>query len=191
MHLSQSCSVFMNNAFYGHTPNINGLWDLDHSNTHIHNIDAKRCKVNNDNATYLWHCRLGHIGVKRIKKLHKDGLLESLDYESVDAGEPCLMGKMTKTPFSGTRERAIDLLEIIHTDVCSPMSVEARDGYRYFLTLTDDLGRYGYIYLMKHKSETFEKFKEFQSEVENHRNKNKSFYDMIAEVKYLSYEFGL
>ena len=44
---------------------------------------------------------------------------------------------------------------------------------------------------MKHKSETFEKFKEFQSEVENHRNKNKSIYDMIAEVKYLSYEFGL
>ena len=45
---------------------------------------------------------------------------------------------------------------------------------------------------MKHKSETFEKFKEFQSEVENHRNKKiKSFYDMIAEVKYLSYEFGL
>ena len=53
------------------------------------------------------------------------------------------------------------------------MSVEARGGYHYFLTFTDDLSRYGYIYLMKHKSETFEKFKEFQSEVENHRNKNK------------------
>ena len=71
------------------------------------------------------------------------------------------------------------------------MNVEARGGYCYFLTFTDDLSRYGYIYLMKHKSETIEKFKEFQSEVENHRNKNKSFYDMIAEVKYLSYEFGL
>ena len=67
--------------------------------------------------TYLWHCRLGHIGVKRMKKLHADGLLESLDYESVDACKPCLMGKMTKTPFSGTMERATDLLEIIHTDV--------------------------------------------------------------------------
>ena len=33
--------------------------------------------------------------------------------------------------------------------------------------------------------------KNFRSEVENHRNKNKSFYDIIAEVKYLSYEFGL
>ena len=81
----------------------------------------------------MWHYSLGHIGVKRMKKLHVDGLLESLG-----ACEPCLMSKMTQTPFSGTMERAIDLLEIIHTDVCGPM---------------------------KHKSETFEKFKEFQSEV--------------------------
>ena len=94
----------------------------------------KRCKVYNDSATYLWHCRLGHIGVKRMKKLHKAGFLESLGYESFDACESCLLGKMTKTPFSGTIERATDLLEIIHTDVCDPMSVDARGEYRYFLT---------------------------------------------------------
>ena len=94
-----------------------------------------------------------------MKKIHADGLLESLDYELVDACEPCLMGKMTKTPFSETMERATNLLEIIHTDVCGLMSVEARGGYRYFLTFTDDLSRYEYIYLMKHKSETFEMFK--------------------------------
>ena len=45
------------------------------------------------------------------------------------------MSKMTKTPFSGTMERDNEFLEIIHIDVCSPMSVEARGGYRYFLTL--------------------------------------------------------
>ena len=99
----------MPKTFYGHTSNVNGLLNLDCGNTHIHNIDAKRCKVDNDSATYLWHCHLGHIGVKRMKKLHKDGLLESLDYESFDACEPCLMGKMTKTPFSGTMERATNL----------------------------------------------------------------------------------
>ena len=98
---------------------------------------------------------------KGHKKLHKDGLFESLDYESFDTYEPCLMGKMTKTPFSGTMERATELLEIIRTDVCGIMSAEARSGYHYFLTFTDDLSRYEYIYLMKHKSETFEKFKEF------------------------------
>src|SRR3954470_2914759 len=128
------CSIYMNKTFYGHTLNINGLLNLDRGDTHIHNIEAKRCKVNNDSATYLWHCRLGHIGVKRMKKLHADGLLESLD-----TCEPCLMGEMTKTPFSGTMERATDVLEIIHIDVCGPMSVEARGAYRYFLTFTDDL----------------------------------------------------
>ena len=75
-------------------------------------------------------------------------------------------------------------MEIIHTDVCGPMSVEARGRYRYFLTFTDDLSRYEYIYLMKHKSETFEKFKEFQSEVENHRNKKIKFlpYDRRSKI---------
>ena len=85
----------MNQTFYGHTPNVNGLLNLDRGDTHIHNIDAKRCKVDNVSATYLQHCRLGYIGVKRMKKVHADGLLESLDYESFDTCEPC-MGKMTK-----------------------------------------------------------------------------------------------
>ena len=43
----------------------------------------------------------------------------------------------------------------------------SRHGERYFVTFTDDFSRYGYVYLMKHKHETFEKFKEYQNEVEN------------------------
>ncbi|KAK1648726.1 hypothetical protein QYE76_066531 [Lolium multiflorum] len=189
---NNGCSIFMNNIFYGHAPEKNGLFllNLDSSDTHVHNIDAKRIKLN-DNSTYMWHCRLGHIGVKRMKKLHADGLLESLDFQSLDRCEACLMGKMTKTPFSGIMERATDLLEIIHTDVCGPMSVASRGGYRYVLTFTDDLSRYGYIYFMKHKSETFEKFKEFQSEVENQRNKKIKFLRSDRGGEYLSYEFGM
>ena len=71
------------------------------------------------------------------------------------------------------------------------MSVKAHGKYRYFLNFIDDLSRYGYIYLMKHKSETFEKFKEFQSEVKNHRNKKIKFLRSDHRGEYLSYEFGL
>ena len=189
---NNGCSIYMSDMFYGHAPLVNGLFlmNLDRDVTHIHSVSTKRCKVDNDSPTYLWHCRLGHIGVKRMKKLHTDGLLESLDFESFDTCEPCLMGKMTKTPFSGIMERATDLLEIIHTDVCGPMNVEARGGYRYVLTLTDDLSRYGYIYLMKHKSETFEKFKEFQSEVENQRDRKIKCLRSDRGGEYLSHEFG-
>ena len=46
------------------------------------------------------------------------------------------------------------------------MSVHARGGFVYFKTFIDDYSRYGYFYLMRYKSETFEKFKEFRNEVE-------------------------
>ena len=75
--------------------------------------------------------------------------------------------KMTKSPFNKQSERASDLLGLIHTDVCGPLRTSARGGYSYFITFTDDFSRYGYVYLMRHKSETFEKFKEFKNEVQN------------------------
>ena len=77
----------MSIIFYYHAPLLSGLFllILDRDDTHVHNIEAKRCKADNDSANYFWHCRLGHIGVKRMKKIHVDGLLESLDYEAVDA----------------------------------------------------------------------------------------------------------
>jgi hypothetical protein len=96
-----------------------------------------------------------------MKKLHSDGLLTSFDFESYETCEACLLGKMTKTSFKSFPERALDLLELVHIDVCGPMSTTARGGFEYFITFTDDFSRYGYVYLMKHKFETFERFKEF------------------------------
>jgi hypothetical protein len=96
-----------------------------------------------------------------MQKLHKDGVSTSFDFESFDTCEACLMEKMTKMPFTCHPEWARGLLDIIHSYVCGPMSIPACGGYLYFVTFTDDLSRYGYIYLMKHKSEIFEKFKEF------------------------------
>jgi transposase InsO family protein len=70
------------------------------------------------------------------------------------------------------------------------MSIPARGGYLYLITFTDDLSRYGYIYLMKHKSEIFEKFKEFQKEVENHRGKKIKFLQLDHGGEYLRHEFS-
>ena len=44
------------------------------------------------------------------------------------------------------------------------VSIYARGGYEYFITFTDDYSRYGYVYLMKKKSEALDRFKEFKSE---------------------------
>jgi hypothetical protein len=125
-----------------------------------------------------------------MKKLHNDGLLTLFDFEFYEICEACLLGKMTKMHFSGFPERASDLLELIHTDVCGPMSTTSRAGYQYFITFIDDLSRYGYVYLMKHKSETFEKFKEFQSEVDNQGGKKIKTLRSDRGGEYLSHEFS-
>ena len=78
---------------------------------------------------------------------------------------------MTKAPFTGQGERASELLALVHTDVCGPMSSVARGGFQYFITFSDDFSRYGYIYLIRHKSESFERFKQYQNEVQNHSGK--------------------
>jgi hypothetical protein len=115
--------------------------DLDCSED-VFNVDAKCLKKAESNTTFMCHCHLGHIGKKRMQKLHNDGVLQSFDLESIDTCEACRMGNMTKKPFTGHVER------VSHSDVCGPMSVPARGGYLYFVTFTDDLSRYGYIYLM-------------------------------------------
>ena len=78
---------------------------------------------------------------------------------------------MIKRYFTRKGLRAKEPLEHVHSDLCGPMNVRARGGYEYFINFIDDYSRYGYIYLMHHKSEALEKFKEFKTEVENQLGK--------------------
>ena len=96
---------------------------------------------------------------------------------------------MTKTPFTGHTERVNDLLGLIHSDVCGPLSSTARGGYQYFITFTNDFSRYGYVYLMKHKSKSFEMFKIFKNEVQNQLGKNIKALRSYRGGEYLSQEF--
>jgi hypothetical protein len=123
------CSIYYNGIFCAHCPLVNVLYVLDLEDKFVCNINAKRARLNDLNPTFIWHCHLGHINKKRIETLHKDGLLSSFDFESFDMCESCLLGKMTKAPFTSQSERVSDLLGLIHTDVCGPMSSVVRGGF--------------------------------------------------------------
>ena len=185
---NNSCSFYKNELFYGKATVCNVLYILN-VDTLINNINVKRLKSGDLNSTYLWHCRLGHINETRISKLYKNGYLSTFDYESYGACESCLLGKMTKSPFKGKGERATEVLGLVHTDVCGPMSTQARGGYVYFITFTDDRSRFGYVYLMRHKSEAFEKFKEFRFEVEKQTGKSIKVLRSDRGGEYLNSEF--
>ncbi|PKI73125.1 hypothetical protein CRG98_006467 [Punica granatum] len=124
-HWKQNCKVYLEQLKKKKKKKGSETSTLD---TSVYNVETKRLKSIDSNPTYLWHCRLGHISENRISRLHKDGLLDSFDFESIETCEPCLMGKMTKAPFTGKGERASDFLALIHIDVCGPMNKLAREG---------------------------------------------------------------
>ncbi|GKE31672.1 retrotransposon protein, putative, ty1-copia subclass, partial [Tanacetum coccineum] len=186
-------SVLKDSLVYFMAVPRNGIFEIDMScfNTNdssMYAITNKRANINLD-SSLLWHCRLGHISKKCIEKLQHDGLLNSIDIESLGKCVSCLSGKMVRKPYSHQVERAKDLLGLIHTDACGPFRIVSRQGASYFITFTDDFSCYGYVYLLKHKHEVFETFKVFQKEVENQLRKTIKSLRSDRGGEYTSQEF--
>ena len=81
-------------------------------------------------------------------------------------------GKNTKKTFPNSERKEKGILEIIHSDVCGPMSSSSLSGYAYYVSFIDDFSRKTWIYFMKSKDEVFNEFKEFKALIENHTEKN-------------------
>nr|GEX01497.1 retrotransposon protein, putative, Ty1-copia subclass [Tanacetum cinerariifolium] len=185
--------VFMNNAISCCAIPRGGIYEIDLSSSNTNDssmyaVSNKRAKLNLD-SSLLWHCRLRHISKKHIKKLQHDGLLNSIDIESLGKCVSCMSGKMVRKPYSHQVERAKDLLGLIHIDVCGPFRIVSRQGASYFVTFTDDFSRYGYVYVLKHKHEVFETFKVFKMEVENQLGKTIKSLCSDRGGEYMSQEF--
>ena len=145
----------------------NGLYciflqnDTTHNSLHVQ-TDIKRCVVKEDSST-LWHRRLGHISIDRIKRLVNDGVLSTLDFIDFETCVECIKGKQTNKSKRGAT-RSSTILEIIHTDICG-LDMDSH-GQKYFISFIDDFSRYMYLYIFHNKNEALEAFKVFKAEVE-------------------------
>lgn len=108
-------------------------------------------KFTNEKSSSLWHKRLGHISMQRIKRLVLEEILVSLDFTDFNICVNCIKGKQTNMR-KLSANRVSDVLELIHTDICGPFPMASWNGQRYFITFIDDFSRYGYIYLIHEKS---------------------------------------
>nr|GEU61287.1 retrotransposon protein, putative, Ty1-copia subclass [Tanacetum cinerariifolium] len=137
--------VLKNNIVYFMVVPRDGIFKIDMScsNTNdssMYAISNKIAKINLD-SSLLWHCRLGHISKKRIEKLQDNGLLNSIDIESLGKCVSCLSGKMARKPYSHQVERAKDLVGLIHTDVFQK-EVENQLGKTIKSLCSDRKGKY-------------------------------------------------
>jgi hypothetical protein len=61
---------------------------------------------------------------------------------------------------------ASGLLQLVHSDLCGPLSSPSFSGCKYFLTFIDDFSRRTWVYFLKLKSEVFDKFLAYKALVE-------------------------
>jgi hypothetical protein len=76
---------------------------------------------------------------------------------------------MLKDPFLAvtTDNRSKEILDLIHSDVCGPMTVASLAEYLYYVLFIDDHSRKTWIYFLKNKDGVLAKFQEFKAQVEN------------------------
>ena len=62
--------------------------------------------------------------------------------------------------------RATKPLELLHGDLCGPITPPTPANNKYVFVLIDDFYRYMWVMLLKEKSEVFDRFKRFKESVE-------------------------
>ncbi|WP_203255436.1 DDE-type integrase/transposase/recombinase, partial [Klebsiella pneumoniae] len=72
-----------------------------------------------------------------------------------------------RLPFAQTSSfSAKEPLELLHGDLCGPISPSTPSGKRYFLLLVDDYSRFMWLTLLNSKDEAFSAFKTVKTNVE-------------------------
>lgn len=120
-----------------------------------------------DTSIENWHKKLGHMNVRDMKQALKNGSLIGLSFnanEALPECETCIKAKMHRVPAPSvtTTQRTSERLQIVHSDVCGPISTPTLGLNRYFVTFIDDCSKYCKVYLIKNKNEVLNKFKEFK-----------------------------
>ncbi len=156
---NQKVYIYRENKLVASGVNEHGLYKV------IFHITHESVNFTDGHSKYeLWHRRLYHIGKNGMKSLISAGVLgDSL--RAVDGKgfscSACFEGKQSKNLHKFAHVKAKRPLELIHSDVCGPITPILHDKDRYYVSFTDDFTRFSVIYFMQHKSEVVEKFKNY------------------------------
>ena len=102
----------------------------------------------------------------------------------------CQYVKAHQLPYEDSEYRAKEPLELVHSDVFSPMKQPSISGFRYMITFINDFLRYIWVYFIKEKSEALSKFKEFKETVEKEVDQRICCLRTDNGGEYTSYEFS-
>ena len=124
-------------------------------------------------SVYDWHCRMGHCSMKTIINMANSTVTGMVlkdvpaDPPKLDSCPSCALAKVQHLPFKTGHMCAMKLLELIHSDLVSPMLVESVGCCKYGFVLMDDYSHASWVLPLRAKSDTPAEFKVWAVKMEN------------------------
>lgn len=113
----------------------------------------------------IWHHRLGHLNFDMIKKMASNGVVTGLHLTTQTPTalcSACQFGKMKRQSFPENHFRtcATSPGDLLHGDICGPMSQPSKGGSIYFVLYQDDSTGYMFVFCVNRKSEALTCFQQ-------------------------------
>ncbi|CAI7902614.1 unnamed protein product [Closterium sp. NIES-53] len=113
--------------------------------------------------TLLWHHRLGHPSLPRLRGMASRVLVSGLprSLPPLPSGPtptcvPCVEGRQRAAPHSSAFPSTEAPLQTLHMDVWGPARVRGQGHERYFLLVVDDYSRYTTVFPLRSKGDVIE-----------------------------------
>jgi hypothetical protein len=125
--------------------------------------------AHSDDLSKLWHEQFGHLNYRSLQQLCNQQMVVGLPLVSCRDGVcvGCVLSKHHRDSFHKHASwQASGPLHLVHSDLCGPLSSPFFSRCKYFLIFIDDFSRRTWVYLLKLKSEVFDKFLAYKALVE-------------------------
>jgi transposase InsO family protein len=119
----------------------------------------------------LWHHRLGHKStpvVQQVLSRHNLPFIRDLNKNVVC--DACQQGKSHQLPYPRSTSVSTRPLNLVFSDVWGPAPTSV-GRHSYYVSFIDDYNKFTWIYFLRHKSEVFSCFHDFQHLVERQFNR--------------------
>jgi transposase InsO family protein len=122
----------------------------------LHIAQPACLSVRSTDAAWVWHERLAHQNFGALRTMLRQELVRGMPHidHADHICDACLAGKQRRASFPQVAKfRATERLELVHADLCGPITPPTPGGKRYFLLMVDDFSRFMWLMLPTTKDE--------------------------------------
>jgi hypothetical protein len=147
-----------------------------YENLYLVNFNAREtqfstCLITKSSMGWLWHRRLGHVGMKQLNKLIKHDLVRGLKDVTFKKDKLCSACQARKQVGNTHSKKSMmstsKPLELLHMNLFGPITYTSIGGNKYGFVVVDDFTGYTSVFFLVDKSDVFATFKTFIKRIHN------------------------